>query len=251
MQLTAGIQSIKFVGVVGSWNFDRWAASLVTAFLPGKIQAESYEKMVGVTLESTKDVDGGENVNGIDTGDLMEYSVDIPTTGSYTISYRVSAQSTGAFIRLYENGKIVANTNIPRTGNYRNISTYQNWTTVTTKANLTAGARTLRLYALGGGWNINWMNIVPTDLAPTAVNTISSSPISIYPNPTTNFLTVDCGDLKNVRAVIYDNSGRSLTLRTEIKEGKSIIDVSELVRGVYFIELTTDKNERSVKKFIK
>lgn len=252
LYLSAGIQSVKLVGVTGSWNVDSWAATLVSASLPGKIQAESYSRMVGVTLETTTDVGGGKNVNGIDAGDLLEYAVDVPTTGSYNISYRVSVQNTGAFIRLYDNGKIVATTNIPRTGNYRNISTYQNWTTVTTTVNLTAGTHTLRLYALGGGWNINWINIVPADLAPTAVNDISSSsPISIYPNPATDFLTVDCGDLKNVRTVIYDNSGRTISQPTKMKDGKAIVDVSELVRGIYFIELTTDKNERIVKKFIK
>jgi predicted alpha-1,6-mannanase (GH76 family) len=252
LYLTAGIQSIKLVGVTGNWNIDSWSAALVTAALPGKIQAESYSKMSGVTQETTTDVDGGINVNGIDASDYIEFSVNVPTTGAYNISYRVSAQSAGASVRLYQDKVALITTNIPRTGNYRNLTTYQNWTTVTTTANLSAGTRTLSLYALTGGWNINWVNIVPVNPAPTAVNDISSSAqVSIYPNPVINQLNLDCGDQNIVNVKVYDNSGRILIQSSEKKVGKTTIDVSGLLKGIYVLEITTDKNERVVRKFIK
>ena len=54
------------------------------------VQAESYSNSFGVVPEDTSDVGGGQNVGFLHTGDWMSYpAVTIPTTGTYTVSYRV------------------------------------------------------------------------------------------------------------------------------------------------------------------
>jgi endoglucanase len=46
--------------------------------------------------ENTSKVGGGQNVGNINTGDWMSHlAVTIPTTGTYTVSYRVAGWGCG------------------------------------------------------------------------------------------------------------------------------------------------------------
>ena len=64
---------------------------------------------------------------------------------------------------------------------------------------------------------------------------------SIYPNPTSNKLTVDLGDLNGVITTIklYDASSK-LIFKQESTSSQTI-DVSEFAKGIYLLELSTDE----------
>jgi endoglucanase len=126
--------------------------------LPATIQAESYNYMSGVQLENTTDTGGGQNVGWIDTNDWMAYSntvVNIPSTGSYDVSYRVASANGGGSIRLEESGGSVSygTISVPATGGW------QTWTTITQRVTLSAGNHSFGVVAAGGGFNFNWFNI--------------------------------------------------------------------------------------------
>ena len=70
-----------------------------------------------------------------------------------------------------------------------------------------------------------------------------NSSLSIYPNPTKDYITINGGSVKEVR--ISDVSGR-MVLRTNTWK----IDIRSLLKGVYFIEINTTR-DREVRKFIK
>ncbi len=136
------------------------AASICAAQvgLPATIQAESYNVMNGVQLETTTDTGGGQNVGWIDTNDWMAYSntvVSIPSTGSYDVSYRVASASGGGSIRLEEAGGTVnyGTITVPSTGGW------QTWTTITQRVTLSAGNHTFGVVAATGGFNFNWFKI--------------------------------------------------------------------------------------------
>ena len=65
----------------------------------------------------------------------------------------------------------------------------------------------------------------------------------IYPNPTTDYINIDCSSFENV--FIYNILGKELT-----KETSNRINVSSLSKGVYFIKVSDGINS-STKKFIK
>jgi len=244
LSLTAGIQSIKLLAAIGGWNIDNWSATIQTVAKPGKIQAEAYTKMSGVNTETTTDLDGGMNVGYIDTGDWMYYTVVVPTTGTYNISYRVSGNGNGS-LSLQQNGTTLSTTVLPNTGDW------QNWTTVNTTVSLTAGTQVIRLLANTGGWNINWWSAVLSATS-TDINDLSSlTKLSIYPNPVTSLLTLDCGDQQIKEITICDYIGRSVFKKNENKKSKITIDVSNLVNGIYILSILNDKNERVTKKFVK
>jgi beta-glucanase (GH16 family) len=130
--------------------------------IPGKIEAENYSTMNGIQNEACSE--GTMNVGWIDTGDWMDYNVNVATPGNYTVQYRVSSPNTTGQIQLQNGGTILATTNVPNTGGW------QNWQTVTSTVNLAAGNQTLRVYANVGGLNLNWINFTSTNSTNLALN---------------------------------------------------------------------------------
>ncbi len=122
--------------------------------VPGKVEAEAWLSMSGVQTEDTTD-GGGKNVGWIDAGDWMDYRLNVASAGTYLLDFRVaSLGGNGAFQLRSASGATLATMAVPNTGGW------QNWTTVRTSIALPAGQQTLRLYATGAGWNLNWINLL-------------------------------------------------------------------------------------------
>ncbi|EFM12237.1 Carbohydrate binding family 6 [Paenibacillus curdlanolyticus YK9] len=118
---------------------------------PGKIEAESYAAMNGIQTETC--TEGGLNVGYIEAGDWMDYTVNVQTAGTYSVDFRVSSPYANTQLQLLKGATTLATVTNPNTGGW------QNWQTVSTTVNLTAGSQTLRVYAASNGWNLNWINI--------------------------------------------------------------------------------------------
>lgn len=124
----------------------------VASILDGIVQAEDYNNQVGVFVEETEDVGGGQNVGWIDTNDYMEYTLVVTESGNYTITYRVASESGGGEIKLYGASLLpLATTTIPITGGW------QVWTDVTSSSfYLSEGVYTFQVKASVGGFNLNY-----------------------------------------------------------------------------------------------
>lgn len=140
--------------------------------IPATIQAESYNFMKGIIVETTTDTGGGLNVGSLDTGDYVEYVLRVPTTGSYLIGYRVAGTVAGS-VAILQNGQTLVTTALPSTGGW------QVWQDVTTTVNLTAGIQSIRLRSVAGGWNLNRLNI-------TRNTNCAASTITPYQNVNNN-----------------------------------------------------------------
>jgi hypothetical protein len=159
VNLAAGQQTLKLYSTqTTTWAlnwFSSVAGSAGQQVIPGTIQAENYSSMLGVGTETTGDTGGGLDVGWIVYKDYMSYPVNVQTTGSYTVSFRVATANGGASLQL-DNGSttVYANVTIPNTGGW------QTWTTVTATVNLSAGVQTIRVLSTGGTatWNLNWMS---------------------------------------------------------------------------------------------
>jgi hypothetical protein len=72
--------------------------------------------------------------------------------------------------------------------------------------------------------------------------------ISVYPNPTTDFLYFENINA-NSEYVVYDITGKAVI--SNISESSiEILDVKRLNPGIYFIQMTNDENRTNI-KFIK
>jgi hypothetical protein len=76
-----------------------------------------------------------------------------------------------------------------------------------------------------------------------SINDFSKDLFLIYPNPTKEYLNIDCSSLESVS--VYNILGKEL-----LKGNNNRINVSSLSKGVYFIKVSDGINS-STKKFIK
>jgi len=79
---------------------------------------------------------------------------------------------------------------------------------------------------------------------------ITNYELQVYPNPTTNQLTIDNGELTIESVELIDVYGKSVLHHCERSEAIQKIDASHLENGIYFMKITTDKG-MSVKKVVK
>ncbi|WP_246120431.1 carbohydrate-binding protein [Cohnella terricola] len=173
------------------------AASVAPLTIPGKIEAENYSAMNGIQTEPTSDVGGGLNVGWIDVGDWLDYNVNVQTAGAYTVEYRVASIATTGQIQLRSGSTTLATTNVPNTGGW------QNWQTVTANVTLSAGQQTLRLYASGYNFNINWLNFIAGTATDTQPPTAPSNLAFTQTAPNTINLTWNAST-DNVGVTGYD-----------------------------------------------
>ena len=109
-----------------------------------------------VDIEATTDAGGGFNVAWTANGEWLAHNnVTFPTTGAYTIAYRVAAPSAGGVISADLNAGTIAlgTTSVPATGGW------QNWTTVQRTINVNAGTYNLGTFISSAGFNLNWISI--------------------------------------------------------------------------------------------
>ncbi|WPJ97270.1 carbohydrate-binding protein [Coraliomargarita algicola] len=140
-------------GTIGS--IDSFQIVPVGAFVESLfVEAEDYTGMSGIATQPTTDADGGLNVGWIRTGDWMDYEVSIPSSGTYTVNYRVASLNGGSSVQFQVDGSAQATTSIASTGGW------QEWTTLSTSVSLLSGPQTIRLYSTSGGWNINWFELI-------------------------------------------------------------------------------------------
>ncbi len=169
--------------------------------IPGTIQAENYDlggegvayhdndaannggqyrPSEGVDIETTSDIGGGYNVGWTRTGEWIEYTVNVQTTGAYTLTARVaSGASTGQFRIEFDGVDVTGTVTCPNTGGW------QSWTNISQTVSLTAGQRVMRIYFLGDETNINYFtfSLISTP-TPTRTPTRTNTPSGATATPT-------------------------------------------------------------------
>jgi beta-glucanase (GH16 family) len=219
------------------------------------IQAESYTSMSGVQTEATTDAGGGQNVGWIDANDWMAYgAVNFPTTGTYKFEYRVASLNGGGRLSadLNAGAIVLGQLDVPATGGW------QNWTTISHNVHVNAGTYNPGIFAVAGGWNLNWIRITPVSTARVAqtdmVNNLIDNSVqagkgfTIYPNPVKQQLNILSGEsLSGGLIRIFDISGKQVLTA---KPAGNQVDVSKLAPGVYTLVFTKNQT-RITKEFVK
>ena len=144
------------------------------AAIPGTVQAENYDlggqgvaynvtsingtsnnyRSDGVDLEVTTDTGGGYDLGWTASGQWFKYTVNVATTATYTVTFRVAALDavTGALHISNSSGtNLSGSVNVPATGGW------QTWENVTATVTLPAGQQTLTIDQDNAGWNLNYL----------------------------------------------------------------------------------------------
>ena len=196
-----------------------------TVSVPGIIEAEEFNAMQGIEWETTSDTSGGIDITSLTAGDWLEYSINIPATDPYAISYRIAGPGDGQ-IALLQNGESIDTVNIPGTGGE------QVWQTVNTVLNLTEGIQTIRLLVLAGEWSINWWSV--EEYIPTLINKENINKEIVFPNPVNETLHIKAEAGSQIK--LYNTLGVLIKDFTIINNPAQV-DVSDLPEGYYLIKV--------------
>lgn len=225
----------------------------VTPVVPARLQAEDYDiggagvayqdtdtgnsggqyrPAEGVDIEACADTGGGYNVGWVNPGEWIEYTIEVPAAGGYTIRARVSSLAGGGAFRLEFNG-------VDLTGSVAVPSTtgWQTWSTVTTSAFLQAGTQVMRFVPTAAGFNVNWFELAGGASAagpalPAALPVLHAC----HPNPFNPSTTVsfELPVAAPARVTIHDVAGRLV---------RTLVDGSLLEAGLH--EATWDGRDAS------
>lgn len=86
-----------------------------------------------------------------------------------------------------------------------------------------------------------WKLVDPNDFQDGLETLLTNKNISIYPNPATNFVTIEIKQSETLeRVTITDLSGR-IILDNAYNDTKAVLPLSELKNGLYLLRISTDK----------
>jgi hypothetical protein len=169
-------------GVIEAENYDVGGEGFAYHDLTVGNSGGQYRTEDDVDVEACTDTGGGFNVGWADTGEWLEYTVNVAATGSYNIVVRAASATTGSTFSIQVDGVTVAGPlSVPNTGSW------QTWTNVTASGiNLTAGQRVVRVTFDGSAWNFNKMTFssgggggTPTAPSSLAASAVSANQINL------------------------------------------------------------------------
>lgn len=217
--------------------------------IPGRIQAEAFDKQSGIQLEQTSDAGGGQNVGYLDPGDWMEYEVNILEAGLYRVDFRTAALSAtgGLELQLKNKSGAVA---FQDAVSFSPTGGWQNWQTNSSMVNLPAGRFTLRLSITSAPFNLNWLDFNMLTTGRNEVNEEWQTP-TLFPNPTTGTVFIHIGQNtpKRIRVQISTINGqliRELIAECDGFHSESL-QLEDLPDGMYIVTLFSEDGHLSTK----
>ena len=149
------------------------------AAIPGRIYAANFDnggegiafhdtdavnsgnvyRSTGVDIQAASE--GGYNIGWIADTEWVNYTVNVATSGSYTVQLRVASPGGGGSLHLGFNASNVWSVvSIPLTGGW------QSWTTVSVPVTLTAGQQVMTLLFDRAAYNLSYIDVVGGAVAP-------------------------------------------------------------------------------------
>jgi hypothetical protein len=200
--------------------------------IPGLVEVENFDYMVGMGIENSTDVGGGKNFGYTDPGDYADYSIYVPKTGNYSVGFRVAGYNKGK-IGLYSVAKngvetelIVASTVI--------TNGWQTWQTVTENLSIQEGPHKLRMRILEGGFNFNWMEFGKPDSDKDGV----LDDVDLCPNTPLNSIVDVTGC--PIFALPSNNYALTISSKTCRSENNGSISIAAVANYSYSVTLVGD-----------
>ncbi|WP_345241030.1 carbohydrate-binding protein, partial [Nibrella saemangeumensis] len=200
--------------------------------LPGRIEAESFDAMKGVSTATTTDVGGGLHITSLDGNDWLDYNINVAEAGTYTFSLRVAGPAGQLRLRKGRNGPIIKTIDIPATANL------QTWITVSTSVVLSAGNQTLNLDMVKGVGNLNWFEATVPE-KPQAVitfgalaeKTVGDAPFELVTTSTNGEVPITFSSSNPAVVSVSNSTGKWLA--TVVGAGTANITASQAASTSY------------------
>nr|WP_315247708.1 carbohydrate-binding protein [uncultured Flavobacterium sp.] len=225
----------------------------------------------GSRQSSYTGADGGFYINLSNSAAKgIDYSVNVPSAGTYTIKFRYAngSSSSATVAKVVLNGATaIASLGFPKTTNWSTWST-----TADATVTLVSGINRIRLETTVSSEfaNIDWLEI--TGNSPTAAScsssakmassnnaiaeTVSVSEAVVSPNPAENIinLIVTATEAKEVNITLSNVNGQILVSKKQIlANGQNVIAVNEnsIAAGLYILTVQAADIQKSIKVIVK
>lgn len=138
-------------------NFDEGGEGVAYHDTTSQNQGGAY-RAEAVDIGATSDFGGGHAVGNVAGGEWLEYTIRVEQAGAYRLRARTARGQSGArSVRFLFNGvNKTGNLVVPATGNWASYATVES-----EAFELAAGTQILRADMLSGGFDLNWIEIVP------------------------------------------------------------------------------------------
>ncbi|MBK8492992.1 MAG: carbohydrate-binding protein [Saprospirales bacterium] len=219
--------------------------------VPGKVEAEDFFFQSGIVLENTTDVGGGQNIGYLDSGDYLDYYINVAQAGFYKVFYRTASQSATGGLQLQKidaggGATVLHLVTFPPTGGW------QTWATTGKLVDLPAGLHHIRIAITQPNFNMNWFEFTLFSSTEEALPLVE---LELFPNPTPGFFSLrgTLPERQDVELEIYDLLGNRLLSNTlrGVSELKEAIDLSAFPDGNYVLTLRMEGGRVYSKKVVK
>ncbi len=73
------------------------------------------------------------------------------------------------------------------------------------------------------------------------------SKIKLYPNPTNGNVTIEPGDIADIKISVFSITGEKVYSVDNASEAKIVLPASSFPQGVYFVRIQSNKQQRIIK----
>ena len=221
--------------------------------IPVRIQAESFDFQSGIELENSTDVGGGQNIAYLDSGDYLEYEVNVTAAGTYQVDYRTAAEFGVGRLGLYFIDA-AGNETLLNSPIFSSTGGWQTWETTNETVDLPAGRYTLRILITQAPFNLNWLEFSIVTSNDDIYNNAFTE-VNIFPNPSTELFNVQATikEVQDVQLEIFNVNGtlvqtRFLENTSQVQEQISLNDFSD---GFYYLMLRLEDGSAHATKLVK
>ncbi|MDB5256600.1 MAG: Carbohydrate-binding family 9 [Chitinophagaceae bacterium] len=210
--------------------------------IPGTIQAENYDDggegiayhdndainsggqqriNQGVDVENTGDASGTYNIGWTASGEWLKYTVNVTTTGVYTLQARVASPNSNKMMHVEIDGSAVATVAVP------NTTGWQIYQTVSVNiSSITAGNHVLRIYMDTDGFNLNYITFVSAN-SPSITSSINATATlgSIFSYSITATNTPTGYSATGLPAGLSINTSTGVISGTPVNSGTSMVTI--------------------------
>ena len=219
--------------------------------IPGRIEAENFFNESGISLETTSDIGGGQNVGFLDIGDYMDYRINVTETGPYEVVYRTASDGHTGQVqlqRIEDNGDLTTlhTVTFPSTGGW------QTWQNTESSVFFNTGQYNLRIAITQPQFNLNWIDFLPLT---SSEDLESFTSLNVFPNPTNGLFFID-GKLKtnqDISLEVNDLLGRTVFTKqiNRVEVFQEEIDLSGFPDGNYFVRILLENGAIETRKLVK
>ncbi len=230
-------------GIINATDYDFGGEGLAYHDTEASNEGSGPREEEGVDTEYSDN--GTANVGWINTGEWLEYTIQVPQDEYYDAALRIASNnSTRGPLRILLNGEErIADIGLPFTGSWSTFTTV-----VVHDIPFYATDTLMRVFAVTGGFNLGNITI-DTDI-PDAIIKIRQGSVSVYPNPASGRVFIS-SDKMVQQVTLRDIAGKTLLTAGPFPQSENItLDFSAFRPGLYFIHMLFDDHHEEAVKIV-